>query len=117
MKKQVLSLAMAAVPCVAAFAGVTFVECPKCEKRIRISESGDEAFVNLSRIDPSEKSAMSARAARLLARGRPVAFADPRTPLMGWSSWNTFAVNVSEEIMVGVARTMATNGLKAAGCA
>ena len=98
-------------------AAVTFVECPKCDKRIRISDDGRDAFVNLSRIDPSEKEAMAARAERLLARGRPVDFANPRTPLMGWSSWNTFAVDVSEEILVGVARTMATNGLKAAGYA
>ena len=98
-------------------AAVSFVECPKCDRRIRISDDGREAFVNLSRIDPSEKTAMAARAERLLERGRPVAVADPRTPLMGWSSWNTFAVNVSEEIMVGIARTMSTNGLKAAGYA
>ena len=46
---------------------------------------------------------------------RPVEPANPLTPLMGWSSWNTFALEISEDIIVGVARTMATNGLKAAG--
>ena len=58
---------------------------------------------------------MKIRAEKLLARAKPVAPANPLTPLMGWSSWNTFALDISEEIIVGVARTMATNGLKAAG--
>ena len=54
-------------------------------------------------------------ASALAAFGQPVEAANPLTPLMGWSSWNTFALDISEEIIVGVARTMATNGLKAAG--
>ena len=99
----------------AAFAAVNFVECPKCDKRMRISEDGKEAFVNLCRIDATRKDEMKARAERLLERGKPVAPANPLTPLMGWSSWNTFALDISEEIIVGVARTMSTNGLKAAG--
>ena len=99
----------------AAFAAVNFVECPKCDKRMRISEDGREAFVNLCRIDASRKDEMKIRAEKLLARAKPVAPANPLTPLMGWSSWNTFALDISEEIIVGVARTMATNGLKAAG--
>ena len=99
----------------ATFAAVNFVECPKCDKRMRVSEDGREAFVNLCRIDASRKDEMRARAEKLLERGRPVEPANPLTPLMGWSSWNTFALDISEEIIVGVARTMATNGLKAAG--
>ncbi len=99
----------------AAFAAINFVECPKCEKRIRISEDGRDAFVNLCRAEQTDRHALESRAKQLLARGRPVVPADPRTPLMGWSSWNTFALDISEEIIVGVARTMATNGLKAAG--
>ena len=99
----------------AAFAVVNFVECPKCDKRMRISEDGHEAFVNLCRIDASRKDEMRTRAERLLERGKPVVPANPLTPLMGWSSWNTFALDISEEIIVGVAKTMATNGLKAAG--
>ena len=108
---------MASPIAAALLAAVSFVSCQRCEKRIRISDDGRDAFVNLSRIDPAAREAMAARAERLLARGRPVAFANPQTPLMGWSSWNTFAVNVSEEILVGIARTMSTNGLKAAGYA
>jgi hypothetical protein len=98
-------------------ATVTFVECPKCDKRLRISDDGRTAFVNLSRIRPSEKKAMTARAERFLALAKPVDFANPKTPLMGWSSWNTFGLDISEEVIVGVARAMATNGLKAAGYA
>lgn len=45
----------------------------------------------------------------------PVAPANPLTPLMGWSSWNTFAEHISEDIILGVAQAMATNGLKDAG--
>ena len=36
-------------------------------------------------------------------------------PLMGWSSWNNFRVNISEEIILDVANCVATNGLKKAG--
>ena len=53
--------------------------------------------------------------AAVLAAVGLVASAAPNTPLMGWSSWNTFALDISEEIIVDVARAMATNGLKAAG--
>ena len=105
------------VMAIAAFAAINFVECPKCEKRMRISEDGRDAFVNMCRAEQAGKDALEARAKRLLERGRPVEAANPLTPLMGWSSWNTFALDISEEIIVGVARTMATNGLKAAGYA
>lgn len=40
---------------------------------------------------------------------------DRNCPLMGWSSWNTFGVDISEDIILDVARAMATNGLKDAG--
>ena len=66
---------------VAVFAAVNFVECPKCDKRMRISEDGREAFVNLCRIDATRKNEMKVRAERLLARAKPVAPANPLTPL------------------------------------
>ena len=117
--KKLLLIGVLAASSVAGSAEVPvhFVSCPKCDKRMRISEDGREAFVNLDRIDPARKDEMAARARLLLARGAAVAPADPLTPLMGWSSWNTFAVDISEEIILGVARAMATNGLKAAGYA
>ena len=36
-------------------------------------------------------------------------------PTMGWSSWNTFALNISESIIKGQAAAMVSNGLAAAG--
>ena len=97
------------------FSAVNFVECPKCVKRIRISDDGKDAFVNMSRVDSSRKAEMEARAERLLAMGKPVEAANPLTPLMGWSSWNTMAFNVTESIVLSVAEAMHTNGLQAAG--
>ena len=42
------------------FSAVNFVECPKCVKRIRISDDGKDAFVNMSRVDPSRKAEVEA---------------------------------------------------------
>ena len=42
--------------------------------------------------------------------------ADPKlTPTMGWSSWNTFAININDQLIREQADAMATNGLKDAG--
>ena len=38
-----------------------------------------------------------------------------RTPTMGWSSWNTFALNISEEVINAQADAMHNSGLQAAG--
>ena len=43
-----------------------------------------------------------------------VAFAQ-RTPTMGWSSWNTFALNINEDLIKGQANAMHQNGLQKAG--
>ena len=43
-----------------------------------------------------------------------VAFAQ-RTPTMGWSSWNTFALKINEELIKGQADAMHQNGLQKAG--
>ncbi|MCD7721428.1 MAG: alpha-galactosidase [Prevotellaceae bacterium] len=40
---------------------------------------------------------------------------NPKAPLMGWSSWNTFALNISDDLIRGQALAMTTSGLKAAG--
>jgi len=37
------------------------------------------------------------------------------TPPMGWNSWNTFEVNVTESLIKEVADQMVTNGMQAAG--
>ena len=41
--------------------------------------------------------------------------AQVETPTMGWSSWNTFAVNISEDIIKGQADAMVSQGLKDVG--
>ena len=38
-----------------------------------------------------------------------------RTPTMGWSSWNTFALNINEELIKGQADAMHKSGLQQAG--
>ena len=38
-----------------------------------------------------------------------------RTPTMGWSSWNTFALNISEDLIKSQANAMVTTGLAKAG--
>lgn len=94
---------------------VCFVECPKCDKRMRMSEDGRMSFINLSRIPTDQKKAMVERAGRLLALSSARLGADEFMPLMGWASWNTFAVDISEEIILETAKAMSTNGLKKAG--
>lgn len=38
-----------------------------------------------------------------------------RPPTMGWSSWNTFALNINEEVILGQAEAMVKTGLNKAG--
>ena len=95
---------------------VEFRECPKCDKRIRIDLGENKAYVNLARLEGGCREAVAARAARLLDAAKIPVAKDPKIrPLMGWSSWNTFGVDISEDIILDTARAMATNGLKAAG--
>ncbi len=39
----------------------------------------------------------------------------PKTPLMGWASWNSFRVNINEKLIMEQADAMVTKGLKDAG--
>ena len=95
---------------------VEFLDCPKCDKRMRIDLKAGKAYVNLSRLDDLDRDAAASRAARLLDLAKIPPARDPKLrPLMGWSSWNTFGVGISEEIILETARAMATNGLKDAG--
>ena len=97
-------------------ARVEFRDCPKCDKRIRIDLSAGRAYVNLSRLEGADREAVAARAARMLDAAKIPPAKDPKIrPLMGWSSWNTFGVGISEGLILDTARAMATNGLKAAG--
>ena len=95
---------------------VEFRECPKCDKRIKIDLAANKAYVNLSRMEGADKNDVAARAVRLLDGAKiPPAHDVKLRPLMGWSSWNTFGVDISESIILETARAMATNGLKDAG--
>ena len=95
---------------------VEYRDCPKCDKRIRVDLAAGKAYVNLSRLEGAAKEVVAARAAKLLDAAKIAPTSDPKIrPLMGWSSWNTFGVKISEEIILETARAMATNGLKDAG--
>lgn len=95
---------------------VEYRDCPKCDKRIRVDLAAGKAYVNLSRLEGADKEVVAARAAKLLDAAKISPASDPKIrPLMGWSSWNTFGVAISEEIILETARAMATNGLKDAG--
>ena len=95
---------------------VEFRDCPKCDKRIKIDLKANKAYVNLSKLDGMKREAMAARAAKLLDAAKIPAAKDPKIrPLMGWSSWNAFGVDISESIILEIARTMSTNGLREAG--
>ena len=94
---------------------VVFRDCPKCEMQIRISDDAKTAFVNLSRLEGVDREVRAKRARKLLELAKPLASTGVKRPLMGWSSWNTFGCEISEEVILGTARAMATNGLKAAG--
>ena len=95
---------------------VEYRDCPKCDKRIRVDLAAGKAYVNLSRLEGADKEIVAARAAKLLDAAKIAPTSDPKIrPLMGWSSWNTFGVKISEEIILETARAIATNGLKDAG--
>ena len=102
----VFSLAMACAACTEAIGGtaeVKLVDCPKCDRRLRIAPDGKSATVNLSRLvddmpDETTKNRrieeMTARARRYLEMGRKFPDNDMKCPRMGWSSWNTFGILV-----------------------
>ena len=95
---------------------VEFRDCPKCDKEIRVAPGAKKAFVNLSRLNGATRESRVARAQRILEMARIPPASDPKIrPLMGWSSWNTFACEISEDVILETARAMATNGLKDAG--
>ena len=102
---------------------VELAECARCPMRMRLSADGKSATINLARLKDDNPDVetldrrirnLKARAEKLLNPIKPSA--DPKLrPLMGWSSWNTFGVDISEDIILETARAMSTNGLKASG--
>lgn len=90
-------------------------DCPKCPYRMRIAPDAKTAFVNTAKVSEKDFPAMAKRAFSLMAKAADTKKGGDQRPLMGWSSWNTFSVDISESIICSVAEAMATNGLKAAG--
>lgn len=89
--------------------------CPKCPFRMRISSDAKTAFINTARVSEGDFPQMAERALGLMRGAADSQKGGAKRPLMGWSSWNAFVVDISEEKIVSVAEAMATNGLKAAG--
>ena len=99
-----------------AAATVSFVECEKCDKRMRVSADGERATINVCRLrdDRPDAATLEARKAALKTRAEKLmaVAASAREPgkvarpLMGWSSWNSFRVNISEDIILEVAKAM-----------
>ena len=94
---------------------VTPSSCPTCPYRMRFSADGRSASVNMARVNEKDYASLAARAFALMEKASDATKGGDRRPLMGWSSWNTFGIDISDAIIVEVARAMATNGLKAAG--
>ncbi len=103
---------------------VRFDACEKCPRRMRLDADAQGATVNVARLkdDNPGEGVLEARKARMASRAFAIlkAAADTRNPsmkrpLMGWSSWNTFGLEIDEAKILSVAEAMATNGLKAAG--
>lgn len=89
--------------------------CPKCPYRMRIAPDAKTAFINTAKVSEKDFPKMAERALMLMKGAADAKKGGAQRPLMGWSSWNTFCVNISEDIITSVADAMATNGLKEAG--
>jgi len=103
---------------------VRFDDCRKCPYRMRLDADAKGATVNVARLKddcPSDetlerrKTQMAERAFALLKAAHDTQNPSMKRPLMGWSSWNTFGLEINEEKIASIAEAMATNGLKAAG--
>ena len=98
----------------AAFGAVTVTDCPKCDKYARFSDDGKSATVNRSKFKTEAEIAAAVKRAESVLAANVVPDEAVR-PLMGWSSWNCFGLDINPEKIVSQARAMATNGLKTAG--
>lgn len=103
---------------------VRFAECRKCPHRMKFDADAKGATVNVARLADDSPSAetLEARKAKMAERAFAILKAaaetrrpSPKRPLMGWSSWNTFGLEIDEAKIASVAEAMATNGLAAAG--
>ena len=124
--KKILVLALAAAGAAMGANAVVAVEtrgeltvrpnsCPKCPFRMRIAPDAKTAFVNTAKVSEADYPKMAERAFSLMEKAADSKKGGVRRPLMGWSSWNTFVLEISEDRIVSVAEAMATNGLAEAG--
>ena len=101
-------------------AGVEVKDCPKCDRYARYADDGKSATVNKARLAGTTQAETDAAVAAAVKRAEAVLAstklpAPADRPLMGWSSWNCFALEINEEKIVSQAVAMASNGLKKAG--
>ena len=89
--------------------------CDKCTASFRIMPDNKTAYVNLARVAEADVPAVAKHVAALMEGAKDASKGGPLRPTMGWSSWNSFELNITEPIVLSVAEAMATNGLKAAG--
>ena len=94
---------------------VRFVDCPKCPMRARLSPNAKDATLNKALVAERDRAALAQRIFRLMDVAADTKRPNPKRPLMGWSSWNTFGLNISDSLILDTAKAMATNGLKDAG--
>ena len=64
-----------------------------------------------------DSAANTANACASLVAGHPVAPppVNPDIPVLGYNPYNTFGTGISQELIVGIVRAMAVNGMRAAG--
>lgn len=70
-------------------------------------------ILNHDHITPWKKTIVLIAAA--VAAGVAMASDSGRAPLMGWSSWNTYGLNISDQLIREQADAMVSTGLKDAG--
>ncbi|MGN0832402.1 MAG: alpha-galactosidase [Kiritimatiellia bacterium] len=104
----------------AAAARVEVLDCPKCPRSARYADDGTSATVNRARLVGATQAETEAAITAAVKRAEAVLAAnvvpdEKVRPLMGWSSWNCFALEIDEEKILSQAAAMATNGLKRAG--
>ncbi len=100
--------------------GVEIVDCPKCERTARYADDGRSATVNKARLVGATQAETDAAVAAAVKRAEAMLAStklpdESKRPLMGWSSWNCFGLDINTEKIVSQAVAMASNGLKKAG--
>ena len=121
MDMKTVAVALAALGAVQVLkAGVEVVDCPKCERFVRFADDGRSATVNRARFAGKTQAETDVALTAAVRRAEAVLAStvkpdEMKRPLMGWSSWNCFGLDIDTEKIVSQAVAMASNGLKSAG--